>query len=65
MVAGELETFQRELAHEVADVERVAGGIEAAIERDGALGQALGKRIKIGAVGEESAPLEVFEEGHG
>jgi len=64
MVPGALESRERELAHEVADVQRVAGGIEAAIDRDGAFAQALGERVKVGAVGEESAPLEVFDQGH-
>jgi hypothetical protein len=65
MMAGKLKTAQRELAHEVTDVERIAGGVEAAIQRDGALSEALGERFFVGAVGDEAAPLEVFEEIHG
>ena len=64
VVAGELEAAERELAHEVADVESVGGGIEAAIERDRTLGDALGQRIEIGAVGEEAAPAKVFDDRH-
>ena len=65
MVAGELETAQSELAHEMADVKRVTGRIEAAIQCDGALSEALSERFFVGAVGDEAAPLEVFEEVHG
>ena len=46
-------------------MQAVAGGIEAAIERDRAASEARGERIRIGAVGHQAAPLEIFEEGHG
>ena len=58
VVAGELEAAQEELRHEVADVERTARGIEAAIDRDRAGGEALGERGAIGAIGVEATPLE-------
>lgn len=58
VVAGELEAAQEELRHEVADVERIARGIEAAIDRDRAGGEALGERGAIGATGVEATPLE-------
>ena len=62
---GELETSESQLPHEVADMERVSCGIESAIEREGPFGQALGERIKVGAVGIEAAPLQVFDQCHG
>ena len=65
VVAGELKTAQHQLAHEMPDVEGIAGGIEAAIQCDRSLSEALGERFFVGAVGDEAAPLEVFEEIHG
>ena len=62
MVAEELETAQGEQRDEIADVEGVGGRIKAAIERGRALGQALGQRVKIGAVGVEAAPVEFVED---
>ena len=63
-MAGELEATQVQLRDEVPDVERVSGGIEAAIQRDRPVVEALGQRIQIGAVGDEAAPAEVFKQGH-
>ena len=55
-----------ELAHEVADVEGVAGGIEAAIDRDGFAGRdAFAESVEVGAVGQQAAPLEIFDKHHG
>src|SRR5690606_20886118 len=60
VVAGELEATQHQLPHEVPDVKRVAGRVEAAIQRHRSLAQALGERVKVGAIGQQAAPLEVF-----
>jgi hypothetical protein len=65
VVAGVLEAAQHELGQEVADMERVARGIEPAIERDRAFVEALGQRFEVGAIGQKAAPLEVFDEAHG
>src|ERR1051326_6469186 len=46
------------------DVQRIARGIEAAIERQRAFGEALGERVAVRAVGMKAAPLELFEKGH-
>jgi hypothetical protein len=56
VVAVKLKSPQCEQRDEIADMERVRGGIEARVERDRALGQALRQRIEVGAVGEEAAP---------
>jgi hypothetical protein len=65
VMAGELEAAERDLAHEMADVKRVAGRIEAAIDRERALREALGERAFVGAIGDEAAPFQVFEQVHG
>src|SRR5664280_2229510 len=64
MVTGELEPAQHQLAHEVADVEAVASRIETAIERDRPGGEALAETDEVGAIRDQFAPLEVFEEVH-
>src|SRR5688500_4082094 len=56
VMAGELETPQRELAHEMADVERIAGWIETAVESQRSFAEALCERVEVGAIGEEAAP---------
>jgi hypothetical protein len=65
VMAGELKAPQRELAHEMADVEAVAGGVKAAIERDRSAGQTPAEAVEVGAVRDQIAPLEVFEKVHG
>ena len=65
MVSAELEAPQGEEGHEIADVQGIGGRIEAAIKGEGPFAKALGKRREVGAVGDEAAPLQVFEEGHG
>jgi len=65
MMARQLEAPQRELSHEVADVEAVASGIKAAIERDRSAGQTPAEAGEVGALRGQFAPLEVFEQVHG
>jgi hypothetical protein len=60
----QLKAAQRQLRHQVTDVERVPGRIEAAIKRDRSCAEALGERSKVGAIGDEAAPLEVFDQVH-
>ena len=60
-----LETAQGEKRNVIADVQRIRRGIEARIKRHRALGNALRERVEVGAVGQEAAPLEVFDKGHG
>ena len=64
VVTSELEAAQHELAHEVPDMEAVAGGIEAAVERDRPGGEPLAQAGDVGAIGDQSAPCEVFEKVH-
>ncbi len=65
MMPGQLESSKCQLAHQMAYMEGVSGGIESAIECQRPFGQALGERIKVGAVGMEAAPLQVFDQCHG
>lgn len=65
VVTGELKPAEHELAHEMADVQAFPSRVEAAIQRDRALGEALIQRREVGTVGDEAAPLEIFEEVHG
>lgn len=64
VMTRQLKAAQRQLRHQVTDVERVPGRIEAAIKRDRPRAQALGERSKVGAIGDEAAPLEVFDQVH-
>ena len=64
MVPRELKTAESELAHEMTDVQGVTGRSEATIERERSFSQALGERVKVGAVGQEAAPLQVFDQSH-
>lgn len=63
-MACQLKASEQKLWDEVADVKRISGGIKSAIKGDGPLIQALVERREIGAVGQEAAPLEVFNESH-
>ena len=60
----ELKAPEGQERDEIPDVQRVGGRVEAAIQRRGARGQALGQRGEIGAVGVEAAPVEFVEERH-
>ena len=64
-MAGELEAAEGELGNQVPDMEAVPGRIEAAIKGDRPAGQAGPQGVEVGAIGEQTAPLEIFEDGHG
>ena len=63
-MTGELEAAEREQRDEIADVQRIGRGIKAAVERDGAFGQAFRQGFPVGAVGEEAAPFQLFDDVH-
>jgi hypothetical protein len=71
-VTGELEASQSDEGNEAAGVEAIGGGIEAAVEGDGAVGEALGEAAgrvagfgAAGVVVDEAAPLKFCEDVHG
>ena len=64
VVAGELKAAEGKERHQVTDVQRIGGRVEAAIKRDRSRGQALRERVGVGAVGVQAAPLEFIEERH-
>ncbi len=65
IVAVKLETPQREKGHQIADVQAVGRGVEAAIKSERTVGEAFGQRISVGAIGVKAAPLEFFQDRHG
>ena len=64
VVAGELEAAQHDLADQVADVEPVGRRVEADVDADRAVGEALGQRVAVGGVVDEAAGVEVGEQVH-
>jgi hypothetical protein len=64
VVAEELEAAQRQQRDQVADVEGVGRGVEAAVKRNRALLEAGAERNGVGAVGEEAAPAQLIEDIH-
>ncbi len=60
-VAGELEAPQRQDLHEVADVQRRRGRVEAAVVGDGPGGQVLAQRLEVGRLGQQAAPRQVVQ----
>ena len=65
MVAQQLEPAQRQQRHEVADVQAVGGRVKAAVEGDGAGADAFRQLLRVGAIGQQAAPLEFFQNVHG
>ena len=64
MVSHQLKSAQRKERHQIADVETVGRGIEAAIESHSATCQPLRQFLEIGAVGQEPAPLQFVNNAH-
>ena len=65
VMAQQLKPAQRQQRHQVADVQAVGRGVEAAVERDRARADALGQFLRVGAIGQQAAPLEFFQDVHG
>ena len=63
MMPEQLKPPQREQRHEVANVQTVGGGVEAAIKRDGR-GNFFGQLRRIGAIGNKAAPFQFFQNAH-
>ena len=63
MMAEQLKPAQREQRHEIADVQAVGGGVEAAVKRRGR-GEALGQFRRVRAIGDEAAPVEFVQNVH-
>jgi hypothetical protein len=64
MVPGELKPAQRHLPHKMADMKTVGGGIEAAVKRQGAQGGGLGQLDAVGAIGNQTPPVQFLQNGH-
>ena len=64
VMAQQLEPAQRQQRHEVADVQAVGGGVKAAVERDGAWADAFRQLLRVGAIGQQAAPLEFVQNVH-
>ena len=64
-VAGELEAAQRELAHEVAGVQRVGGRVEADVDPDRPVAEAAGEGGAVGRVVDQSTRVEVGQRSIG
>ena len=62
-VAGELEAAQPELAHQVADVQRVGGRIEADVDADRSARRGAARARLVGRVVDEPTGVEVGERG--
>lgn len=56
-MAGELKTAEHDLAHQMADMKAVRGGIEATVERDRAGVRPLRKLGPIGAIRHQAPPV--------
>ena len=63
-MAEQLKTTERQQRHEIADVQTVGSGVEAAVKRRGR-GEALGQFRRVRAVGDEAAPVEFVQNAHG
>ena len=63
-VAAELEAAQPELAHQVADVQRVGGRVEPDVDADRAVGQARTEERLVGRVVDQAAGVQVGEQVH-
>lgn len=63
-VPGQLEASQGQEGHQVTDVEGIGGGIKAAIQGQGTLGQAGGQGSAIGAIGVKTATFKIGQEVH-
>ena len=62
---GQLEAAQGQQLHQVADVQRRRGRVEAAIERDRPCGQRRAQLVDVGGLRDQAAPGEVVEDvGH-
>ena len=64
MVAQQLEASQSEQGNEIANVQAVGRGIEAAIEHDGAAAESLWQLDGISAIRQQPALLELIEDIH-
>jgi hypothetical protein len=63
MMPGILKASQREQRHEMPYVQAVAGRIEAAVKREWR-GHSLRQFRRVGAIGDEAAPLEFIQNVH-
>ena len=64
VVAQQLEPAQPEQRHEVAGVQAVGGRVKAAVKGDGARADAFGQLLRVGAIGQQAAPLQFVQNVH-
>ncbi len=63
-VTGHLEPAQTELAHQVADVQRIGGGIEADVDTDRPLVETRPEELQVGRVVDQPTPAEIVDQVH-
>src|SRR5690606_8783239 len=63
-VARQLKAAKAEKRNEIADMETVSGRIETGIKSDGTARESLLEFLGIGAVGDQAAPGQVFNDTH-
>ena len=61
-VSGLLKAPQRQQRHQMAGVQARRGGIEARVDGDRSGGQQFGKRVAVGRLCDQSAPLQLVED---
>ncbi len=64
VMAQQLKPAQRQQRHQVADVQAVGGRVKAAVECDGPRADTFGQLLWVGAIGQQAAPLEFFQNVH-
>ena len=64
VMAQQLKPAQRQQRHQVAHVQAVGGRVKAAVKRDGARADAFRQLLRVGAIGQQAAPLEFFQNVH-
>jgi hypothetical protein len=63
-VAVKLKPAQGEQRNQISHMKAVGGGIEAAIERERALGETFGEGFAVGGVGVQAAPFKFVQNCH-
>ena len=64
IVTEQLKAAQSEQRHEIADVQRIRCGIKSAV-KSGRRGEFLRQLGSVSAIGDESPPVEFFQNAHG
>ena len=63
MMSGQLKPAQHELPHQMSNMQAVGRRVKTAVKRDGR-GNFFGQFRRIGAIGQEAAPFQFFQDVH-